>query len=83
MKKYFNISTPYKFEMNDLRAITMIINVALIMLIGFASAWFGFALAVFGIIKDCNNPVRHINDFLIHGASCILNCYFLSLLYFA
>ena len=82
MKQYLNITLPYRFEWNDLRALTMILNVVLIMMFGFASAWFGLALAVFGLCKDCSNPNRHLNDFLVHGASLILNCYFLSLLYF-
>lgn len=81
MKQFLNIAAPYRFEMNDFRAVTMIINVVLVMLFGFASAWFGFTLAIAGLIKDCKNPNRHLNDFLIHFSSLILNCYFLSLLY--
>ena len=82
MTKFLNIEHSYKFEMNDFRALTMIVNVALVMIFGFASSWFGFTLAVAGLIKDWKNPNRHLNDFLMHGASLVLNCYFLSLLYF-
>lgn len=82
MKNYFNITVPYRFEMNDLRALTMLINVALVMIIGFSASWFGLAIAVFGLIKDAINHDRHINDFIMHGASTLLNCYFLYLKYF-
>jgi len=81
MENFFNIEHNYKFEMNDLRAASMILNVILVMLFGFASSWFGFSIALFGIIKDCQNKNRHINDFLIHFASLVLNIYFLKLLY--
>lgn len=83
MKNFFNIEHGYKFEMNDLRALTMIINVALVMLVGFSASWFGLAIAVFGIIKDVMNKERHINDMAMHGASALLNCYFLHLMYSA
>lgn len=81
MQNFFNIQTSYQFEMNDLRALSMILNVMLVMLFGFASSWFGFSIALFGIVKDCQNKNRHINDFLIHFASLSLNIYFLKLLY--
>lgn len=83
MKRFFNIEHGYKYETNDLRALTMIVNLLLIILFGFASSWFGFTIAVLGIIKDCKNQNRHINDFLMHGTSLLMNCYFLSLLYFS
>lgn len=80
MRKFFNISDSYRFEMNDLRAMIQILNVALIMMFGLSVSWFGLAIAVCGLIKDCRNPNRHVNDFLMHGASATLNIYFLSLL---
>lgn len=83
IKRFFNIEHGYKYETNDLRALTMIVNLLLIILFGFASSWFGFTIAVLGIIKDCKNQNRHINDFLMHGTSLLMNCYFLSLLYFS
>ena len=80
IKKFFNIETAYKFEMNDLRAVIQILNVALIMMFGLSVSWFGLALAVFGLIKDFTTD-RHINSILMHTASGILNIYFLTLLY--
>lgn len=80
IKKFFNIETAYKFEMNDLRAVIQILNVALIMMFGLSVSWFGLALAVFGLIKDFTTD-RHINSILMHTASGVLNIYFLTLLY--
>lgn len=80
MKRFFNIETAYKFEMNDLRAVIQILNVALIMMFGLSVSWFGLALAVFGLIKDFTTD-RHINSILMHTASGVLNIYFLTLLY--
>ena len=80
IKKFFNIETSYKFEMNDLRAFIQIVNVALIMMFGLSVSWFGLALAVFGLIKDFTTD-RHINSILMHMASGVLNIYFLTLLY--
>ena len=80
IKNFFNIETEYKFEMNDLRAVIQILNVALIMMFGLSVSWFGLALAVFGLIKDFTTD-RHINSILMHTASGILNIYFLTLLY--
>lgn len=80
VKKFFNIETAYKFEMNDLRAVIQIINVALIMMFGLSVSWFGLALAVFGLIKDFTTD-RHINSILMHIAGAVLNIYFLTLLY--
>lgn len=80
IKNFFNIETEYKFEMNDLRAVIQILNVALIMMFGLSVSWFGLALAVFGLIKDFTTD-RHINSILMHTASGVLNIYFLTLLY--
>lgn len=80
IKKFFNIKSAYKFEMNDLRAGIQIINVILIMIYGLAISWFGLALAVFGLVKDFVTD-RHINSILMHSASMVLNIYFLTLLY--
>ena len=81
IKKFFNIETAYKFEMNDLRAAIQVVNVVLIMIFGLSVAWFGLALAVFGLIKDFTTD-RHINSIVMHLASAVLNIYFLTLLYF-
>lgn len=80
IKRFFRIETNYKFEMNDLRAIIQIINVALIMIYGLSIAWFGLAIAVAGLIKDFTTD-RHINGIAMHSANIVLNLYFLNLLY--
>lgn len=80
IKKFFNIETAYKFEMNDLRAVIQVINVALIIAYGLSVAWFGLALAVFGLIKDFTTD-RHINSIVIHLAGAALNINFLIMLY--
>lgn len=80
MRKFFNIETSYRFEMNDLRAVIQVINVILIMIFGLSVSWFGLALAVFGLIKDFATD-RHINSITMHTASMVLNIYFLTLLY--
>ena len=80
MKKFFNIETSYRFEMNDLRAVIQVINVILIMIFGLSVSWFGLALAVFGLIKDFATD-RHINSIIMHTAGMVLNIYFLTLLY--
>lgn len=81
MKEFFNVETAYRFEWNDLRALGMILNVALVMILGFSASWFGLGIAAVGIIKDLTNPQRHCNDIMMHVASAVLNCYFLSLMY--
>lgn len=80
IRKFFNITEPYKFEMNDLRAIIQVINVALIIAYGLSVAWFGLALAVFGLIKDFTTD-RHINSIVMHLAGAVLNINFLIMLY--
>ena len=80
MKKFFRIEEPYKFEMNDLRAVIQMINVGLIMIFGLSVSWFGLALAVFGLVKDFTTD-RHINGILMHLSGAVLNIYFLTLLY--
>lgn len=81
MRKFLNITEKFRFEENDLRALIQIINVALIMMFGLSISWFGLSVAIIGLIKDVRNPNRHLNDFLMHGATAILNIYFLILLY--
>lgn len=81
MKEFLNIKTNFRFEENDLRALIQILNVVLIMIFGLSVSWFGLAIAVIGLVKDYRNQNRHLNDFLMHGASAILNIHFLYLLY--
>ena len=81
IKKFFGINEKYKFEMNDVRCLIQIVNVALIMIFGLSVSWFGLAVAVCGLIKDFATD-RHINSILMHTATAVLNLYFLKLLYF-
>ena len=80
MKDFFSITKPFRFEWNDLRALIQVINVALIMMFGLSVAWFGLALAVFGVIKDMSQH-RHINDIILHLAGVVLNVHFLIMYY--
>ena len=70
----------YKFEWNDLRALTTVINVILIMIFGLSVSWFGLAIALFGVCKDLSQH-RHINDLVLHLTGVMLNIHFLVLLY--
>jgi MFS superfamily sulfate permease-like transporter len=77
MKKFFKIESKYKFEMNDLRALLQLINVALIVFAGFdVGATFGLCVASLGLVKDFTTD-RHINGIVMHFASVILNCFIL------
>ena len=77
VKKFFGIETKYKFEMNDLRALLQLINVALIVFAGFqVGAIFGLCIATLGIIKDFTTD-RHINGIAMHLAGIILNVFIL------
>ena len=77
VKKFFKIETEYKFEMNDLRALLQLINVALIVFVGFnVGAIFGLCIAGLGLIKDLITD-RHINGIAMHLAGIILNVFIL------
>lgn len=80
IKRFFNITEPYKFEYNDLRCGITLVNVILIMIYGLSISWFGLAVAVIGLVKDFATD-RHINGILMHLGSVALNVYFLFLLY--
>lgn len=80
MRKFFNLTAPYKFEWNDLRCLAMIVNVVLIMCFGLSISWFGLGIAVVGLVKDFTSD-RRISGILMHLASAVLNAYFLFLLY--
>ena len=69
----------YKFELNDLRAVITLINVILIMRFGLSIAWFGFAVATIGIIKDVVID-KKLNGLIMHTANAILNIYFIFLI---
>ena len=76
MRKFFNLTAPYKFEYNDLRCLVTVINVILIMIYGLSIAWFGLAVAVIGVIKDLAVDHR-INGLIMHLANVALNLYFI------
>lgn len=77
VKKFFKIEHKYKFEMNDLRALLQIINVTLIVFIGFdIGATFGLIIASLGLIKDFATD-RHINGIMMHLANMCLNVFIL------
>lgn len=76
MKQFFNLTAPYKFEWNDLRAVITVINVILIMIFGLSIAWFGLAVALIGIIKDLLID-RRINGLIMHLANVALNLFFI------
>lgn len=80
MKDFFNITSPYKFEWNDLRAAVTLLNVILIMIFGLSISWFGLLIAIIGLIKDFTSD-RHINGILMHLSTLVLNIYFLSVYY--
>ena len=77
VKRFFKIEQKYKFEMNDLRALLQIINVALIVFVGFnIGATFGLIIASLGLIKDVATD-RHINGIVMHFAGICLNVFIL------
>ena len=68
----------YKFEWNDLRAVTTLINVVLIMIYGLSISWFGLTLAILGIIKDLTDKEFRWNSLIMHLSNAILNVFFLA-----
>lgn len=76
MKKFFRIETAYKFEWNDLRAILMIVNFALVVLDFSVGAIFGLTIATLGLVKDFATD-RHISGMVMHLTSMALNSYIL------
>lgn len=68
----------YKFEWNDLRATTTVINVVLIIIYGLSISWFGLALAVLGVIKDLTDDEFHWNSLIMHFSNVVLNVFFLA-----
>ena len=81
MKQFFNITQKYRFEWGDFFAVGLLINLILIMTIGFYASYFGLDIALFGLFLDYKNPNRHINDFLMRITTITMNLYFLYLLY--
>lgn len=79
IKNFFNITTKYQFEWNDLRTVITVINVILIMKFGLSVAWFGLTVAILGMIKELTGN-RHINCLVSYLATIVLNIYFITLL---
>ena len=80
IKNYFQLTTPYRFEWNDARALIAVINLVLILIFGLRISWFGLVLAVFGVFKDLSQH-RHINDMVLHLSTAALNIYLLTIAY--
>lgn len=77
VKRFFKIEQKYKFEMNDIRAILQLINVGLIVFVGFnVGAIFGLIIASLGLIKDFATD-RHINGIVMHFTGICLNVFIL------
>jgi len=68
----------YTFEWNDIRCVSTVINVILIMIYGLSISWFGLALAGLGIIKDVTDKDFKWNSFIMHFANAVLNIFFLT-----
>ena len=68
----------YKFEWNDLRAATTLLNVVLIIIYGLSISWFGLALAILGVIKDLTDETFRWNSLIMHLSNVILNVFFLA-----
>lgn len=70
----------WKFEINDLRVLIQVVNVALIIIVGLQISWFGLTIAVLGLCKDIFID-KKINGSVMHLSTIILNIYFLMLFY--
>ena len=82
VKKFFNIKGNFKLEWNDFRCFLTVINVFLIMTVGFEVAWLGLAISLLGFIKDLTmKNERRVNSTLMHLSTIILNAYFVYLNY--
>lgn len=79
MKNFFNITTPYTFDFNDIRCILTVFNVIMIITFGLSVAYIGLAIALFGTVRDFFCEERRINGTVQHLAMVILNLYFVSL----
>lgn len=82
VKKFFNIKGNFKLEWNDFRCFLTVLNVFLIMTVGFEVAWFGLAISLLGFVKDlAMKNERRVNSTLMHLSTIILNGYFVYLNY--
>lgn len=77
IKNFFNIKGKFKLEWNDFRCLLTVINVMLIMTVGFEVAWFGLAISLLGFFKDmAMKNERRVNSTLMHLSTIVLNGYF-------
>jgi hypothetical protein len=77
VKKFFKVEENYKFEVGDLWALLQVVNVALIVFVGFdVGAVFGLAVAVLGLVFDFV-VYRRINGVVLHLAVAVLNIFIL------
>lgn len=75
MKKllaHFELTTPYKFELNDLRAILSIINLWSILHHNTALIFVCVIVAAIGILNDLYIN-RRLNGLIIHLCALIIN----------
>ena len=80
VKEFFNIEGKYTFDYNDIRCVTTLINVILIMNFGLSVAYIGLFLAIVGTIRDFTIKDRRINSTIMHLTNILLNCYFVSIM---
>jgi len=74
MKKFFRIEKNYSFEINDLRAVLVLLNFYLIIRYNISFYYLVFAASIFGIIKDYTID-KKINGFIIHIIGALLSLY--------
>lgn len=75
MKKllaHFELTTPYKFELNDLRAILSVINLWSILHHNTVLIFICVIVAVIGILNDLYIN-RRLNGLIIHLCALIIN----------
>ena len=72
MKKFFQLDKPYKFEINDIRAILSIINLWSIVGKNRIMIFVCVLLAGFGVINDVAFN-RRLNGLIIHFSSLLIN----------
>lgn len=78
MKKFFNITEPYQFEIYDFTTIITIINVILVLCgVHYAPIFGLFNCGIFIILNIITHA--HINSYVTQIMLIVLNSYFLTL----
>ena len=80
MKKYFELTTPYRFEWNDWVGPANILNLFLVIKFGLVASWFGLIVNLACVVYDII-IVRRINLTVLHLSIVLLNAYFLGMFY--